>query len=461
MCGVYSLMDTSEFDPNPKFFLRTDWLSFWMATILALIVYLWTLAPDVTLGWSGILTTGANYGGGTIPTGYPLWTLYAWLFTKLLPFSNIAWRVAVSSAVAGALTCGLIALMVSRGGTLILEGLREFKRLAPKEESLLRVVCGLVAGLGFGFDRSFWGKAVIVDTWPFSILLLCITLSLFTKWFHAPHRRRYLYGGFFVFGLTVSNSQLLFAAALGLQMLVIFGEPNLRRDICFANSILFMAGLLANRMGWLPILDSYPPQTNLLFWIFIAIGISSIGVCVWLVFKTRRFLTEWKAVLSMAVMFLLGLLFYFYLPIASMTNPPVNWGYARTTEGFWHVLSRGQWEKIYPTQSFSQLFEQLGNIGDFAVHNLGWAYTLAASIPIFFLHRMSPQNRRWLFGTLAIYLCLSILVLVVLNPPTDKGAREVVAPYFTASHLMLSVWAGYGLILLGTVLARDKAVEQP
>src|SRR6185436_18966098 len=143
--------------PKAKLFSRTDWLSFWATTLVALIVYLCTIAPDVTLGWSGIYATGAAYGGVTISPGYPVWTIYGWLFTKLLPFSNIAWRLAVSSAVAGALTCGLIALMVSRGGLLIVEGLHGFKRLDPKNENLLRIVCGVVAGLGFGFDRSFLG----------------------------------------------------------------------------------------------------------------------------------------------------------------------------------------------------------------------------------------------------------------------------------------------------------------
>src|SRR2546430_878138 len=121
----------------PRFFERTDWLSFWLTTALVLAVYLYTLAPEVTLEMSGILSTAAMYGGVAHPPGFPLWTIYAWLFTKLLPFSNIAWRVAVSSAVAGAFACGVIALMVSRGGTMILEGMREFKRLEPKEELLL------------------------------------------------------------------------------------------------------------------------------------------------------------------------------------------------------------------------------------------------------------------------------------------------------------------------------------
>src|SRR6266550_1009407 len=117
-----------------RFFQRADWLSFGLTTAAALAVYLFTLAPEVTLERSGIFSTGAFYAAVHHPPGYPLWTLYAWLFTVALPFSNIAWRVGVSSAVAGALTAGVLALMVSRDGTMLLEGLRDFKRLGLKEE---------------------------------------------------------------------------------------------------------------------------------------------------------------------------------------------------------------------------------------------------------------------------------------------------------------------------------------
>src|ERR1700722_11902971 len=95
------------------FFERTDWQSFWVTTVIMLAVYLFTLSPDIELDFSGIFVTGAMYAGVPHPPGFPLWTIYAHLFT-LLPYSNIAWRVSVSSAVAGAFACGLIALLVSR-----------------------------------------------------------------------------------------------------------------------------------------------------------------------------------------------------------------------------------------------------------------------------------------------------------------------------------------------------------
>ena len=68
-------------------FERTDWLSFGVTTALALTVYLMTLAPEVTLGFAGIFSVGAMYGGVPHPPGYPLWTMSAWLFVKLLPVS--------------------------------------------------------------------------------------------------------------------------------------------------------------------------------------------------------------------------------------------------------------------------------------------------------------------------------------------------------------------------------------
>lgn len=165
-------------------------MCFWVATILALAVYLCTLAPEVTLDMSGMFSVGTMYAGVPHPPGFPVWVIYAWGFTQLLPFSNIAWRVAVSSALAGALTCGLIALMVSRGGALVLGGFRGFKQFAPSEENRLRIVCGAVAGLGFGLDRSFWGVAVIVHTWPLAEFMFSLALALLMKWFYASERRR-------------------------------------------------------------------------------------------------------------------------------------------------------------------------------------------------------------------------------------------------------------------------------
>jgi len=93
------------------------------------IGYLWTLSPDLTLEDSGELATASMYAGVPHPPGYPVWTVYSWLFTKL-PISNIAYRVGLSSAFAGALACGLVALMVSRGSSMMIEGISDLRNIA-------------------------------------------------------------------------------------------------------------------------------------------------------------------------------------------------------------------------------------------------------------------------------------------------------------------------------------------
>src|SRR5579863_2553856 len=83
----------------PPLFRPIDWLTFGLAVLLAFVGYFLTLAPEVTLQDSGELATGSFYAGVPHPPGYPLWTIYTWLFTKLVPFGNVAYRVAMASAV--------------------------------------------------------------------------------------------------------------------------------------------------------------------------------------------------------------------------------------------------------------------------------------------------------------------------------------------------------------------------
>src|SRR6266481_5548757 len=97
----------------PPLFRRIDWIAFCATTLLTFIGYMLSMAPELTLQDSGELAVGSMYAGVPHPPGYPVWTLYTWLFTVIFPVSNIAYRVGVSSAVAGALGCGIVGMLVS------------------------------------------------------------------------------------------------------------------------------------------------------------------------------------------------------------------------------------------------------------------------------------------------------------------------------------------------------------
>jgi len=443
-------------DDRGRFFQRADWLSFGLTTAAALTVYLFTLAPDVTLERSGIFSTGAFYAAVPHPPGYPLWTLYAWLFTVALPFSNIAWRVGVSSAVAGALTAGVLALMVSRGGTMILEGIPIFKRPPGKEENWLRVVSGYVAGMAFALSDPFWYQAVVVETSTLSMLLLSLVLCLLLRWFHASEQKRYLIVACFVYGLTLTNSQALALAAPGLAMLVALANPALGRDGLVAITLLLGASFIAYLLGVFPWILAEVAQIDVLERVYIVGGIITLVISAGLVIRTRKLFTEWKTVVASGCALVLGLSLYFYLPLASMTNPPMNWGYPRTVTGFVHDLRRGQFERIHPTDNAGRFARQMGSYGKTVAGRFGLLYLAPALAPFCFLRRMRSQPRRWMLGTLAVYFCLSLVVVFFLDP--SLGLNAV---FFAPSYLLLALWTGYGLMLLGTVLARPPANQSP
>lgn len=440
---------------NEPFFQPCDGLSFALAAALALVIYWLTLAPEVTLEFSGIFATGAEYAGVPFPPGYPVWTIYAWVFTWLLPWSNIAWRVAMSSAVAGALTCGLIALITSRGVRSILDGGADLRRLSPKSEQALRVVCGGVAGLAFGLDRAFWRMAVIAEVWPLTILLLVAVLCLLMRWMHTPDRRGWLYVAALVYGLTLTNSQALAVAGPGLVFVVLLRAPALGRDLFCAAAVLLGLALVARALGLLPEVLGESTRQSPVWRFYLRAECLLLPLCVVLTITTRGIFTERKALAVSAMMLALGLTPYLYAPFASMTNPPINWAYPRTFEGFLHLVSRGQFESVRPTGSWSAYAEQLGRYAQTTINDFGLIYMLLACVPLWFIRRLRAEARQWLFGLLGVYACLSLITVALVNASADTASQGLVAKFFTASHLVLALMCGCGLGLLGTIITRS------
>jgi hypothetical protein len=403
-----------------------------------------------------MLAASANYGGISIPPGYPLWNLYGWLFIKLVPFSNIGWRLALSSSIAGALACGLLALMVSRGATTILESSRDTAAIAAKEKTQLRVVCGLVSGLGFAAHSTFWGEAVTVGNNALGCCLFALTICLLMCWSCVPERNRYLLTAAFVYGLTLSVSLLYWVLAPALPIIVMLRRPGAGRDLFFVLGVILATVLVANHFDRLPEAGKLPLQLPSLKLVFLGVGQLCWLATLALAIYTRRLLTRWGLTAGVGAFLILGLMPYFLLPIISMSTPPVNCGYPRTVEGFIHVLSRGQFEQLTPTGDFSTYLRQLPQYAEMTTENLGWIYPTVALIPFYFLRRIRALGLAWLLGLLSIFLCLSLLVLAILNPPPDRQGSELAAEYFPASHLVLTLWAGYGLVILGSATRRQN-----
>src|SRR5262245_48960660 len=80
---------------------------------VALVTYALTLYRTVPGGDSGELILAAQTLGVAHPPGYPLFTMLGKLFS-LLPFSTIAWRINLLSAVCDAGAAALLLLATAR-----------------------------------------------------------------------------------------------------------------------------------------------------------------------------------------------------------------------------------------------------------------------------------------------------------------------------------------------------------
>jgi hypothetical protein len=439
-------------------FRKIDWLTMAITFVVMWIVYLLTLAPEVTLEDSGELVTGSFYAGIPHAPGYPVWTLYSWLWTVLVPVGNMAWRVALAEENAGALSCALIALMVSRGSGLLIEGIKQFKGMIPKWENSICLVCGVVAGLLMGLDGFMWRESVAVNRiavssvpW-FMLVLLCLL-----RWLYAPHQHRFLYWALFLFGICFTTHQSLIVAAIGLEVLIAARNPRLGRDIFFGNGAIYVLYNLVLLLTGEHIFHNIGARPGLLL-LFNAIGIGSIVACGWLSVRTRALLKEWKPVIIMGLLWLLGASFYFYLPISCMTNPPMQWAYPRTVEGFFHALTRGQYEQPNPINILSEpgrFAGQLEMLVNGLAESFTWVCVLISLVPFAFFPRMAKRDRAWLTGIAAMYFCLGVLLMILLNPAPERASAELVKVFFNSSHTLIALLIGHGLALTAAFMTTN------
>jgi tetratricopeptide (TPR) repeat protein len=438
----------------PPLFRRIDWWTLGVTFAIVWIVYFMSLAPQVTLEDSGELTTASYWAGIPHPPGYPFWAIYTWLWTALIPFGNIAWRVQLAEASTAAMACGVLALMVSRGASMLMEGIEELKGMTGKWEGAICMVTGATAGLLMGFGSSMWKESVVVNRISvFGVPWLMLVLVCMLRWIYAPQQRRYLYIAMFFFGICATIHQTLMLAALGIEIGIAMCQARVGRDLFLANSLVYVGGLIAKANHLVPVFDAANP---IIFGIFNAVGIASVVACAWLTIQTVGLGTEWKAVLLMGLLWLAGASFYFYEPLAGMTDPPMQWGYPRTVEGFWHALSRGQYDKINPTDvfhDFHRFVVELGMLVDGVEDAFSRVYMFFAFLPLFFLFKMQKRERAWIVLVAALYPFLGVLLTITLSPTPDRQMADLVKVFFVASHTLVAIMIGYGLALTAAYMA--------
>jgi hypothetical protein len=148
---------------------RGGWWLAGCVMAVALAIYVMTLAPGLTFANYGTdggdLIAAARTLGIPHPSGYPTYTLLAWLFT-LLPVGVIAYRVNLLSAVCASAAVALFFLTARH-------------QFSTDEHPLL---IPLAASFSLAFSTLHWSQAVISEVYALLMLSAALLLWLLVRW---------------------------------------------------------------------------------------------------------------------------------------------------------------------------------------------------------------------------------------------------------------------------------------
>jgi tetratricopeptide (TPR) repeat protein len=451
-----------------RLFERADWLCGAAAALIAFAVYAWTAAPSVTLLDSGEFIVAAQHFGVPHPTGYPLWTLLAWLF-QLVPLGNTAWQLALFSGVCGAFAVGLAAMLIRNS----------LAWLTPAIGLGAQAVCAISVAVTCALSFSMWSQAVIVEVYTLHALLIGLYLTSLYAWIRRPERLAGLYASFFLLALAFSNHQLTIVYALvPLQFLVVV---LLRRDLFWD---LFLALLVCALLAYLSF--ALLSSDTVLITAAVRLGylvLTTLAIA--LVLKRGRL--QWRVVAWLPFVLALGLLPYLYMPFASSTNPPMNWGYTRTTDGFFASFNRSQYPGTLAELSLRIFSKVLGVPGGAAeagpatgaadyVRQLGtWSVFFGGQLVrsfsplclVLFLAAIAAALRRpvamrtWIWLLAAAFLLAMGLQPVLERTRTDNATWWLQMPYHTYTNWIFAVLCGIGAGVVWERLIRRAPALRP
>jgi len=198
--------------------------------------------PTIYVGDSGELVTAVDLLGIPHPTGYPLYVLLGKLWTLLVPFGSIAWRMSLFSAACGAAACALLYVLLRRAGRT-------------------HTIAAAFAALLLAFGPSFWGEANVQRVYTLNAFFVVVATWAAWRWFEERSGGRLALVGF-VCGLGATNHTFLGVYALAFGFFAICVEPSLLRrprQIAGAGAAV-LAGLLP--YAYLPLRSRGDPRLD-------------------------------------------------------------------------------------------------------------------------------------------------------------------------------------------------------
>jgi hypothetical protein len=220
--------------------------------LLGLATYLYTLTPTVDFIDSGELAAASATLGISHPTGYPLFTLTGFLFSKIPWAGRVIVRLNIMSALFAALGAGLFTLFAGKFLVILTPPPRTKKkqrrpRISPPADSAerLRWLAAGAAGLILAWGELFWQTGTTLEVYSlhglFTVALLCLAFSYRRE---EEKTKRDRIGRFFFLLLGLSFANHLTTVLLLPAYLLLFGEIWIREKTSLRRILSLLAPIL-------------------------------------------------------------------------------------------------------------------------------------------------------------------------------------------------------------------------
>jgi len=454
-----------------RFFKWEDWIAALATFLFSGWVFFRNMAPEVTLQDSGELVTGAFTFGVPHPPGYPIWAFLGYVWSRfIVPFGNPAWRIGTMSVFTGALTVGLMTLIMTRSTRILLHAMPRPKAIDEQAVHWIALAVGVSIALLFGFNRAVWLWSGVSEMRVLNVFSFILIGFTFFVWLIRPEKKMYLYATLLAYGLSMTNHQtvavIIFAVIVGTlaqgadvyfqrkeqapqgkakasEWRLVMSSIGTFWDVLVA--LLFSLAVVMAFFAWLPVKNPGSYTNGVLASAGLGAALLAVGVaCKWV---------RPKYVLLFVGLFMVGCMFYLYMPFASATNPPMNWATPFSKEGFLHAVTRGQYQAVKMASPLNvRLLTQIKiHILLLLSNQYSWQLCLFAFVslaaPVVWLYRNLTRDfekHKWLLYVWCGAFLMSLLFVMGIH-----GIAQSSPEYSNASTLgqMVALLLGWGVFL--------------
>lgn len=343
---------------------RINNLTGWGTFLIALVVYLLTMAPTASYWDCGEFIACSNELEVPHPPGAPFFLLVGRIFA-MLAFGNellVAFMLNLMSVLSSAFTVLFTFWITTHLGRKLINNTKEDPNFS---QTIAIMGAGVVAGLANTFADSFWFNAVEAEVYAMSSFFTAIVVWLMFKWEERadePGNERWIILIAYLMGLSIGVHLLNLLTIPALAFIYYFRKYEfswpgflLTGGISVGILGVIQTGIIlytfdmawsferamtgverasGMQVGW-----GLPIGTGVIFWFILLFG----GIIAGLIYSIRKkMLLLNTAILSIIVIYI-GFSSYLMIPIRSNANPAIDENNPDNTQTFLSYMKREQY----------------------------------------------------------------------------------------------------------------------